>query len=56
LTDYQKAYYECHRLWLIVVKILTGQNANKAAMGLAVKLLKQTERFDFTLLTMDIAS
>jgi len=55
LTDYQKAYYECHRLWL-VVKILTGQNANKAAMGLAVKLLKQTERFEFTLLTMDIAS
>lgn len=55
LTDYQKAYYECHRLWL-VVKILTGQNANKAAMGLAVKLLKQTERFEFTLLTMDIAT
>jgi hypothetical protein len=54
-TDYQKAYYDCHKLWL-VVKILTGQNANTAAMNLASKLIKQTERFEFTLLTMDIAS
>ncbi len=54
-TDYQKAYYDCHKLWL-VVKILTGQNANTAAMNLATRLVKQTERFEFTLLTMDIAA
>ena len=29
-SDYQKAYYECHRQWT-VVRILTGQNANAAA-------------------------
>ena len=45
-TDYQKAYYDCHKLWL-VVKILTGQNANTAAMNLATRLVKQTERFEF---------
>lgn len=41
---------------MLVVKILTGQNANTAAMNLASKLIKQTERFEFTLLTMDIAA
>jgi len=54
-TDYQKAYYESHREWLIV-KILTGQNANTAAISLAVKLLKQAQKFEFTMLTVDIAS
>lgn len=54
-TDYQKAYYECHREWHII-KILSGQNANTAAMGLAVKLLKQVQKYEFTLLTMDIAA
>ncbi len=54
-TDYQKAYYECHKQWL-VVKILTGQNANTAAMGLATKLMKQSEKYEFTMLAMDIAS
>jgi len=54
-TDYQKAYYDCHKQWLIV-KILTGQNANTAAMGLATKLMKQAEKFEFTMLAIDIAS
>lgn len=54
-SDYQKAYYLCHRQW-VVVRILTGMNANTAAMSLATKLLKQADRFDFTLLCMDIAS
>ena len=54
-SDYQRAYYECHRQWT-VVRILTGQNANAAALSVATKLLKQAEKYDFTLLAMDIAS
>jgi hypothetical protein len=54
-SDYQKAYYHCHRQW-VVVRILTGMNANTSAMSLAIRLLKHAERFNFTLLCMDIAS
>lgn len=54
-TDYQKSYYECHRQWYIV-RVLTGQNANTAALSIANKLLKQAEKHEFTLLCMDIAS
>ncbi len=54
-SDFQKAYYYCHRQWAIV-RILTGLNANNAALNLAAKLLKISEKFHLTLLTMDIAS
>lgn len=54
-SDYQKAYYECHRQWT-VVRILTGLNANAAALSVATRLLRQAEKYDFTLLAMDIAS
>lgn len=54
-SDYQKAYYDCHRQW-VMVRFLTGQNANTAALALANRLLRQSEKFDFTLLCMDIAS
>ncbi len=54
-SDYQKAYYDCHRQWTMV-RILTGQNANFAAVSIATRLLRQAEKFDFTLLAMDIAS
>lgn len=54
-SDYQRAYYECHRLWA-VVRILTGQNANAAALSIANRLLRQAEKYDFTLLAMDVAS
>jgi hypothetical protein len=54
-SDYQRAYYECHKQWLMV-RFLTGQNANTAALSLANRLLRQSEKFDFTLLCMDIAS
>lgn len=54
-SDYQKAYYECHRQWTMV-RILTGQNANAAAMSLATRVLRQAEKYDFTLLAMDVAS
>ncbi|MBK7936603.1 MAG: hypothetical protein IPJ82_05725 [Lewinellaceae bacterium] len=54
-SDYQKAYYDCHKQW-VMVRFLTGQNANTAALALANRLLRQSEKFDFTLLCMDIAS
>lgn len=54
-TDYQRAYYACHKEWL-TIKILIGQNANTAAMGVAIKLLKQVQRYEFTLITLDIAA
>jgi head-tail adaptor len=54
-NDYQKAYYECHKLWA-AVKILLGKNANAAATTLALKLFKQAEHFEFTAMAMDIAS
>jgi len=55
MSDYQKAYYECHKEWL-VVKILSGQNANTAALSLATKLLKEVEFYEFSLLAVDIAA
>ena len=54
-SDYQKAYYDCHKQW-VIVRFLTGQNANTVAMTLANKLLRTSEKFDFTLFCMDIAS
>ncbi len=54
-TDYQKAYYQCHKQWL-TVRVLTGQNANTAALSLANRVLRQAEKYDFTLLCMDISS
>lgn len=54
-SDYQKAYYDCHKQW-VMVRFLTGQNANTVALSLATKLLRQSEKFDFTLLCMDITS
>jgi hypothetical protein len=54
-SDYQNAYYESHRTWL-VVRTLIGQGAHQAATTLVRKLLRQTEKFDFTLLNMDIYS
>lgn len=52
-TDYQSAYYYCHKQW-VVIKMLTGLNANASAVTLAIKLLKQSEKYHFTLLSMDI--
>lgn len=54
-SDYQKAYYACHRQWL-TVKILAGLNANNAAISLATKLLKVAEKFHLTLISIDITS
>ncbi len=54
-TDYQRAYYNCHKQW-VIVRYLTGQNANMAALTLSNRLLRQAEKYDFTILCMDIAS
>lgn len=54
-NEYQKAYYECYRNWA-AVKILLGKNANNAALSIALKLYQQAERFEFTSLSLDIAS
>lgn len=54
-SDYQKAYYDCHKQW-VVVRFLTGQNANTVALTLANRLMRISEKFDFILLCMDIAS
>lgn len=55
LSDYQKAYYESHKKWL-VIKILSGQNANTAALSLATRLFKQVVYYEFSLLAVDIAA
>ncbi len=54
-NEYQKAYYECHKNWA-AAKILLGKNANAAAISLSIKLFKQAEYFEFTALSLDIAS
>ncbi len=36
-TDYQRAYYRCHKQWL-TVRFLTGQNANTAAITLGLSI------------------
>jgi hypothetical protein len=55
LSDFQRAYYDCNRQW-VALRTLSGQGANTAALSVATRLLKQTEKFDLTLLSMDIAS
>jgi hypothetical protein len=54
-SDYQKAYYDCHKRWL-VVRILAGMHANLSAMEFAEKLLSKSSKFDFTFLCLDITS
>ncbi len=54
-TDYQKAYYQCHKDW-VVVKILLGKNAREAAVDIALSLLRKAQKYEFTDLVMDMAS
>ena len=54
-TDYQFAYYDCHRQWF-TIKVLTGHNANTVGISMAVKLLRQAMKYEFTLLCVDITS
>jgi hypothetical protein len=52
-TDYQQAYYACNRS-LMYVKILSGQNAHSAALFLANKVLRKADKYEFTLLSIDL--
>jgi hypothetical protein len=54
-NEYQKAYYECHKQFT-AIKILFGRNANVAGVNLALKLLRQSSRFEFTHLCLDLCS
>ena len=54
-TDFQKAYYETHKEW-VTIRYLIGHNVNTAGMILANKLLRLADKFDFTLLCLDISS
>jgi hypothetical protein len=54
-TDYQQAYYACNRS-LMYVKILSGQNAHNAALFLANKVLRKADKYEFTLLSIDLLS
>jgi hypothetical protein len=54
-TDYQFAYYDCHRQWF-TIKVLAGHNAHTVAISMALKLLRQAIKFEFTLLCLDITS
>ncbi len=53
-NEYQKAYYTCCKEWA-AVKILLGREARVAAIQLAHKILRQTLKFEFTDLTIDVA-
>ncbi len=53
-TDYQKAYYEYHKQWTIF-KTLAGLSANVVALFIANRLLKQAQKYDLTLLALDVA-
>lgn len=53
-ADLQNVQFECQKLWLNV-RNLSGPNANVPALTLAGRLLQIAEKFDLTLLCMDIA-
>lgn len=55
LSDYQRAYHECHKQW-VMVRILTAHNANTAAIMMANRLLRQATKYEFSLLCMDVCS
>jgi len=52
--DTQQVHIECQKLWLNV-RTLSGQNAVKLALDLAVHILEIAQKFEFTLLAMDVA-
>ncbi|MBK8923832.1 MAG: hypothetical protein IPM81_20480 [Saprospirales bacterium] len=53
--DYDRAFCQCQQLWL-GIRMLTGQNAAILAPDLASRLLKLTQKFDFTRLNMEISA
>ncbi len=53
-SEYQRAYYTCLR-HLLAVKALLGKGARKAAIPLAVKGIKKSQKFEFTDITLAYA-
>lgn len=53
-TDSQQVHIECQKLWLNI-RTLSGCNAAELALPLAAHLLRIAEKFDLTLLCMDIS-
>jgi len=53
-SEYQKAYYQCHKDWTVIQSLL-GKNARIAAVELAEKTIKQTIKYEFTELTVSIS-
>lgn len=53
-TDLQKAYYSCYKN-ATAIKILIGRGAKKAAIVLAEKNIKNSIRFEFTAITLELA-
>jgi hypothetical protein len=53
-TDRQRAYYEVYKNWS-AAKILLGKNAREAGIGLAERVLRQAEHFEFSPVALDIS-
>lgn len=53
-ADSQQVHIECQKLWLNI-RTLSGCNAAELALPLAAHLLRIAEKFDLTLLCMDIS-
>jgi hypothetical protein len=51
LSDFQKAYYSCHRDY-VMVKILLGKNARKFAIPIAEQTLKTANKYEMTDITI----
>jgi hypothetical protein len=51
LSDFQKAYYSCHRDY-VMVKILLGKNARKFAIPIAEQTLKTARKYEMTDITI----
>lgn len=49
----QKAFYECYKKWSVAMTLLT-RNAKITGIDLLERLLRHSEKFEFTELTLDI--
>jgi len=53
-AERNQAYYECYKEWASA-KILLGKNARTSGIRLALKVLRQSKKYEFTELTLDIS-
>ncbi|NND06037.1 MAG: hypothetical protein HKN87_06640 [Saprospiraceae bacterium] len=52
-SDAQKAFYQCHKD-LMVVKLLSGRYARKAAISLATRTLQKSKKFELTAVSIEL--